>query len=47
MALELICADSHVNPLPSMWADYLPARLRDRAPRVESTEEGEIGRAHV
>jgi len=42
LALELICADSHVNPLPSMWADYLPARLRDRAPRVESTEEGDF-----
>ena len=42
MAHELICADSHVNPPPAMWADYLPAPLRDRAPRVERTDEGDF-----
>jgi predicted TIM-barrel fold metal-dependent hydrolase len=38
----LISADSHVVPLPTFWRDYLPARFRDRAPRVESTEEGDF-----
>src|SRR5262249_49895456 len=38
---EIISADSHVNPLPSMWAEYLPARFRDRAPVVEHTDEGD------
>ncbi len=39
MAHELISADSHVNPPPTMWAQYLPAEWRDRAPVVESTDE--------
>jgi len=39
---RLISADSHVVPLPSFWREYLPARLRDRAPRVESAEEGDV-----
>jgi len=30
----LVSADSHVVPLPTFWRDYLPAALRDRAPRV-------------
>jgi len=42
MSNELISADSHVNPPPSMWAEYLPASLRDRAPRIESTDEGDF-----
>ena len=42
MANELISADSHVNPPPTMWAEYLPASLRDQAPRVESTAEGDL-----
>ena len=42
MPHELISADSHVNPPPTMWADYLPSEFRDRAPRVESTEEGDF-----
>ena len=39
---ELISADSHVNPPPTMWADYLPSAFRDLAPRVESTDEGDF-----
>jgi len=39
---SLISADSHVVPLPSFWRTYLPASLRDRAPTVESTEEGDV-----
>ena len=38
---RLVSADSHVVPLPSFWRDYLPARLRDRAPRIESTDAGD------
>ena len=42
MTHELISADSHVNPPPTMWADYLPSAFRDRAPQVESTDEGDF-----
>jgi len=42
MEHELISADSHVNPPPGMWAEYLPAALRDQAPRVEKTDEGDF-----
>jgi predicted TIM-barrel fold metal-dependent hydrolase len=35
---DLISADSHVNPPPTMWAEYLPAGLRDQAPRVETVD---------
>ena len=38
----LISADSHVVPLPTFWREYLPARLRDRAPVVESTDDGDV-----
>ena len=40
MAHELISADSHVNPPPTMWAEYLPAQWRDRAPVIEKTDDG-------
>jgi predicted TIM-barrel fold metal-dependent hydrolase len=39
----LISADDHMdlNALPpGLWEERLPARFRDRAPRVEQTEEG-------
>jgi predicted TIM-barrel fold metal-dependent hydrolase len=42
MIEALISADSHVVPLPSFWRDYLPARLRDRAPRIESSDDGDV-----
>ena len=42
MAHELISADSHVNPPPTMWAEYLPAQWRDRAPVIEKTDDGEV-----
>ena len=29
MSAELISADSHVNPPPTMWVDYLPAVFKD------------------
>jgi len=42
MPLELVSADSHVNPPATMWAEHLPARFRDLAPRVERTDEGDF-----
>ena len=40
--VRAISADSHVNPPPDMWAEYLPAEFRDRAPVVERTPEGDF-----
>jgi predicted TIM-barrel fold metal-dependent hydrolase len=31
-----------VNPPADMWAEYLPAEFRDRAPKVERTDEGDF-----
>ncbi len=38
---KLISADSHVNPRTEMWAEYLAPEFRDRAPRVERTDEAD------
>jgi predicted TIM-barrel fold metal-dependent hydrolase len=38
---RLISADSHVNEPPTLWHDRVPARLRDRAPRIERFDEGD------
>ncbi|MCE2392926.1 MAG: amidohydrolase [Proteobacteria bacterium] len=38
---DIISGDSHVNPDPRFWSEYLPERLRDRAPRIESDSEGD------
>jgi predicted TIM-barrel fold metal-dependent hydrolase len=35
----VIDADAHVNPEVTFWADYLPAELRDRAPRLEEGDQ--------
>src|SRR5579883_3491778 len=42
MEYQLISADSHVNPPPTIWREYLGAEFRDRAPRLESTDEGDF-----
>ena len=42
MEYQLISADSHVNPPPTIWREYLSADFRDRAPRLESTDEGDF-----
>jgi predicted TIM-barrel fold metal-dependent hydrolase len=43
MATErIISADSHVNPPKDLWTRDVPERLRDRAPRVESTPQGDF-----
>ncbi len=39
---RLFSADSHVNPLPTFWRDYLRDRSRDTPPRVEETDEGDL-----
>ena len=39
---RIISADSHVNPARDLWTRDVPAALKDRAPRVESTPEGDF-----
>src|SRR5262249_17370800 len=38
---RIISADSHVNPPKDLWTRSAPGKLRDRAPRVESTPQGD------
>src|SRR5688500_10125099 len=38
---SVISADSHVNPPPTFWREYLPAKFREAAPRVEETDEAD------
>src|SRR2546427_6920333 len=37
-----ISADPHVTPPKDLWTSRAPARLRERAPRVESTPQGDF-----
>src|SRR5437870_3511909 len=39
---RIISADSHVNPPKDLWTSRAPARLRERAPRGESTAQGDF-----
>lgn len=39
---RFISADSHVNPLPEIWAERMPAHLRERAPRLERRADGQF-----
>jgi predicted TIM-barrel fold metal-dependent hydrolase len=39
---HVISADSHVNPPPTFWREYLPARFRDAAPQLEQTDAGDF-----
>jgi predicted TIM-barrel fold metal-dependent hydrolase len=41
-AYRIISADSHVNPPPTFWRDYLPERYRVVAPRLEETPDGDF-----
>ncbi|MET0377990.1 MAG: amidohydrolase family protein [Spongiibacteraceae bacterium] len=36
---KIVDADAHVNPPPTFWSEYLPAHLRELAPRIEHDEE--------
>ena len=38
---RLIDADTHVNEPPDLWTSRVPARYRDRAPRIERFEQGD------
>ncbi|MCZ7526400.1 MAG: amidohydrolase [Acidimicrobiia bacterium] len=38
----IVDADAHVNEPPDLWRSRVPARWRDRAPRVERTERGDV-----
>jgi uncharacterized protein len=40
-AHTLISADSHINEPPGLWIDRLPARYRDRAPRIQRFDQGD------
>ena len=38
----IVDCDSHVNEPPELWQERVPTALRDRAPRVEHTEKGDL-----
>jgi predicted TIM-barrel fold metal-dependent hydrolase len=38
----ILDADAHVNEPPNLWQDGVPAKWRDRAPRVVSSERGDV-----
>ena len=38
---KLISADSHINEPPDLWRDRVPAKFRDRVPRIEHFEQGD------
>jgi predicted TIM-barrel fold metal-dependent hydrolase len=38
----VVDADAHVYEPPSVWQERVAARLRDRAPKVRRTEEGDV-----
>ena len=43
MAQErIISADSHVNPPRDLWVRDVPAKFKDRAPRVVTTPQGDF-----
>lgn len=38
----IVDADSHVNEPPNLWQDAVPAKWRERAPKLVHTEQGDI-----
>jgi predicted TIM-barrel fold metal-dependent hydrolase len=38
----IVDADAHVNEPPELWLDRVPAKWRQRAPRIESGKRGDI-----
>jgi predicted TIM-barrel fold metal-dependent hydrolase len=38
---QIVDADAHVNPPPTFWAEYLPARFRDQAPTLVHGEDAD------
>jgi predicted TIM-barrel fold metal-dependent hydrolase len=43
MKYERISVGSHVNPPPSMWAERLPAKYRERAPKIVHRKHPQYG----
>ncbi len=39
LSAPIVDADAHVNPSADMWVDYLPAPLRELAPKLEHGED--------
>lgn len=40
-AYNLIDTDQHINEPPDLWTARVPAKFRDRAPRIESFDQGD------
>jgi predicted TIM-barrel fold metal-dependent hydrolase len=38
---QIVDADQHVNPPPTFWEEYLPAHLREHAPKLEHGEDAD------
>jgi predicted TIM-barrel fold metal-dependent hydrolase len=38
---NIVDADAHLNPPPTMWGEYLPAKYRDQAPRIEPGDDAD------
>lgn len=38
---RLVDADSHINEPPDLWTSRVPAKFRDRAPRIDRFEQGD------
>ena len=38
----IIDSDSHVNEPPELWQERLPAKLKERGPKVEHSEHGDL-----
>ncbi len=39
--LNLVSGDSHINEPPDLWQSRVPAKFKDRAPRMERLEKGD------
>src|SRR6476620_1220048 len=39
---RLIASDSHVTMPDEAWQEYLSPEFRDRAPRIETTDDGDV-----
>ena len=42
MDYPVISADSHITEAPNTYIDYIDAKFRDRAPRIESSGNGDV-----
>ena len=38
----ILDADAHVNEPPNLWQDSVPGKWKDRAPKLVSTEKGDL-----